>query len=79
MHWWIDYRSETLELQEFTIQVLSQPLCALGCEHNWSMFEHIYQEHKKLWHGCLGMLVFTYFILQLLRKHLQPNDMDVVV
>nr|KYP48872.1 hypothetical protein KK1_029433 [Cajanus cajan] len=52
--WWESYVCGAPNLQKLVIRVLSQTCSALGCERNWSVFEHIHSkkrnrlEHQKL-------------------------------
>ena len=39
--WWMCFGGSTLELQKFTIRVLSLACSVLGCERNWSTFESV--------------------------------------
>ena len=39
--WWMRFGGSTLELQKFSIRVLSLTCSASGCERNWSTFESV--------------------------------------
>ena len=40
--WWSNYGSETPELQEVAIKVLSQPISSSSAERNWSTYSYIH-------------------------------------
>ncbi|XP_058007664.1 uncharacterized protein LOC110641407 [Hevea brasiliensis] len=43
--WWNAYRASTPDLRNSAIKMLSLTCSASGCEHNWSIFEHISTVH----------------------------------
>eukprot|EP00253_Pinus_taeda_P027334 PITA_27334 len=74
-HWWIDCGTEAPQLQEFAINVLSQPCSASSCERNWLVFEHIHSKER----NKLEKLVFIYYNLRMLTKQVQPKDTNPIL
>lgn len=65
--WWMSYGAQTLELQRFSIRVLSQGASSSACERNYSCFDHIHSKKRnKLLSGKLGDLVYVRSNLKLL-------------
>ena len=57
---------ECNELQNFAICVLSLTCSAMGCERNWSVFEHIHSKKRnRLEQQRLNALVFVKYNLNL--------------
>ena len=53
-------------LQKLAIKILSQTSASSGCEHCWSLFEHIHSKRRnRLEHQRLNDFVFVYHNLQL--------------
>ncbi|XP_027769016.1 uncharacterized protein LOC114074944 [Solanum pennellii] len=46
VEWWSLFRSETPNLQNFAMKVLSLTRSSSGCERNWSVFEHIHSKKR---------------------------------
>eukprot|EP00253_Pinus_taeda_P015528 PITA_15528 len=68
------------QLQKFAIRVLSQPCSASSCECSWSVFEHIHNKKRnKLEHERLEKLVFIYYNLRMLTKHVHPKDTVLIL
>ncbi|XP_023904991.2 uncharacterized protein LOC112016725 [Quercus suber] len=47
IEWWILYGSSTLNLQQFTIKILSLTCSEYGCKRNWSVFEQMKARYDK--------------------------------
>ncbi|RDX65654.1 hypothetical protein CR513_55670, partial [Mucuna pruriens] len=59
----------TPHLQNIAIEVLSLTCSSLGCEHNWSTFEHIHSKKRsRLEHQKLQDLTYVKYI-QALHEH----------
>nr|KYP59271.1 hypothetical protein KK1_014703 [Cajanus cajan] len=68
--WWESYGCGAPNLQKLAIRVLSQTCSALGCEHNWSVFEHIHSKRRnRLEHQKLNDLVFVHYNLRLQHRY----------
>ena len=49
--WWISFGSQTPELQNVAVKVLSQVTSAGSCERNWSTFDFIHSiRNATNWH-----------------------------
>jgi len=44
--WWMSFGSQTPELQNVAVKVLSQVTSAGSCERNWSTFEFIHSKKR---------------------------------
>eukprot|EP00253_Pinus_taeda_P033099 PITA_33099 len=80
--WWEAFGGHCIELQRFSIRILSQTCSAIGCEHNWSVFERIHTKRRncldKKW---LNDLVYVQYNLRLRRNQLlnKRPDSDPIV
>jgi len=81
--WWEAFGSHCLELQKFTIHILSQTCSATGCERNWSVFERIHTKKRKHFDKKrLNDLVYVQYNLQLKRNQLlnkRPDSYPIVL
>ncbi|XP_075663029.1 uncharacterized protein LOC142632529 [Castanea sativa] len=82
--WWEQFGNNTLELQKFAIQELSQCCSATGCERAWSTFEFIHSKRRnRVEHKRLNNLVFVRYNLLLremnirrTKDYLDPINLD---
>ncbi|XP_059075804.1 uncharacterized protein LOC131043866 [Cryptomeria japonica] len=73
--WWQMFGPSTPNLQKIAIRILSQPCSASGCEHNWSMFEHIHSKRRnRLSVERLNDLVFVHYNLRLRTRQILDDD-----
>ena len=73
--WWMSFGSQTPELQNVAVKVLSQVTSAGSCERNWSTFEFIHSKKARNttnWHvlqsGTLLRFTVTYVSLTTLKR-----------
>ncbi|XP_072064244.1 uncharacterized protein [Arachis hypogaea] len=73
--WWESYGCGAPNLQKLAIRVLSQTCSSLGCERNWSIFEHIHSKKRnRLEHQKLNDLVYVHYNLRLQQRNQMRNQ-----
>ena len=73
--WWHMFGSDTPNLQNIAIRILSQPCSSSGCERNWSMFEHIHSKKRnRLTVERMNDLVYVHYNLRLKYRKLFDHD-----
>eukprot|EP00253_Pinus_taeda_P026548 PITA_26548 len=81
-HWWESFSGQCPQLQRFAIRVINQTCSALGCEHNWSVFECIHtKKRSRLEQKRLNDLVFVQYNLRLRKNQMMSKtpDLDPIV
>ncbi|XP_028074032.1 uncharacterized protein LOC114276447 [Camellia sinensis] len=77
--WWASYGSKTPNLQTFAIKVLILTCSSLGCERNWSVFEHLHSKKRnKLEQQLLNDLVFVKYNRTLRFRYDMRNILDPI-
>ncbi|VFQ97712.1 unnamed protein product [Cuscuta campestris] len=77
VEWWRAYGGSVPFLQKFAIKVLSLTCSALGCERNWSFFEHVHsKKRKRLDQTRLNDLLFVKYNRALKRHHTLEDFID---
>ncbi|XP_028101585.1 uncharacterized protein LOC114300901 [Camellia sinensis] len=73
--WWASYGSKTPNLQTFAIKVLNLTCSSLGCERNWSVFEH---KRNRLEQQRLNDLLFVKYNRTLRFRYDMRNTLDPI-
>ncbi|VFQ82282.1 unnamed protein product [Cuscuta campestris] len=77
VEWWRAYGGSVPFLQKFAIKILSLTCSALGCERNWSFFEHVHsKKRKRLDQTRLNDLLFVKYNRALKRHHKLEDLID---
>ncbi|XP_058009419.1 uncharacterized protein LOC131183187 [Hevea brasiliensis] len=77
--WWLTYGATTPNLRNFAVKVLSLTCSASGCEHNWSIFEHIHSKKRnRLAQNRLNDLVFVKYNRSLKRRYDACDRIDPI-
>ncbi|CAM8993091.1 unnamed protein product [Rhodiola kirilowii] len=64
--WWQQHGINCLELQRIAVRILSQTCSSVGCEHNWSIFDQLYnQRHNALAQKKLNDTIYVHYNLRL--------------
>ncbi|XP_061376092.1 uncharacterized protein LOC133318145 [Gastrolobium bilobum] len=78
--WWKLYGSQTPNLRDFAIKVLSLTCSSSGCERNWSTFEHIHSKKRsRLEHQKLQDLVFIKYNQALKHRYDSHDVIDLII
>ncbi|XP_059074400.1 uncharacterized protein LOC131045107 [Cryptomeria japonica] len=79
-NWWSFFGPKTPNLLKLAIRILSQPCSASGCEHNWSIFEHIHSKRRnRLSVERMNDLVFAHYNLCLIMKRNASADNSPII
>ena len=75
------YGTNAPNLQQLAIRVLSQTYSSLGCERNWSMFEHIHSKKRnRVEYQRLNDLVYIHCNLRLKQKYFFfSNSLNIIL
>lgn len=64
--WWQQHGISCLELQRIAVRILSQTCSSFGCEHNWSIFDQMYNlRNNSLSQNRLNDLMYVHYNLRL--------------
>ncbi|XP_016164569.1 uncharacterized protein LOC107607097 [Arachis ipaensis] len=77
--WWRTYGHEAPNMRDLAIKILSLTCSASGCEHNWSIFEHIHtKKRNRLDHERMESLVFIKYNQQLIERYNLKDEVDPI-
>lgn len=73
--WWQQHGINCLELQRLAVRILSQTCSSFGCEHNWSVYDQIYNgRQNRLAQKKLNDFMFAHYNLRLRERQIRQSN-----
>lgn len=77
--WWQQHGINCLELQRIAVRILSQTCSSFGCEHSWSIYDHIHRQRRNhLAQKRLNDLSYVHYNLRLRERQIRRRSNDPV-
>lgn len=77
--WWQQHGISCLELQRIAVRILSQTCSSYGCEHTWSVLDHVRtSKQNHMAQKSLDDITYAHYNLRLRERQLKPASDNYV-